>query len=236
MEFEESVISLSRCSMILWVVLMLSMFSLPLILLREKFTLAWRKARLEVSMKTPLFTNHVRNKLIIEAIIMFIHPMPFFLNKKISFGAEDYYYYHLNDFLHVLSLIRFTYFLHQCLSLSRFGSVSAHRISEMVGHDANEAMLIKYKMKNKPFVTTFYFMVFFFFIFVQIIQIFESPIYRNDVSLKSKKGGTAGGTDNGEISSLDQSSYINSMWVLISTFCTSRLSLNCKSASVILCQ
>jgi hypothetical protein len=102
-----------------------------MVVLREKLELELKKIRGEVNIKKKLMSSDRFTWVLFDCFMMFLHPYPFFVGKKIwvyNVATNNMIYYHWNDIFSMLAVIRICYFMRTTFELSSWRSRSAERV------------------------------------------------------------------------------------------------------------
>lgn len=129
LEFEEKIGT--KNEEILYMNLFLSFTCSILIIAREKYGLKLKKMQGHINERENLISSEAYKTIFQELLITFLHPYPFLLGYKIQFFNRQtnfYIYYHYNDFLSLLLLIKKIYIFNSVLQLTEWKSSSSQRI------------------------------------------------------------------------------------------------------------
>ena len=114
-----------------WINMGFTFFACILILMRQTFLLQYKKLCREVEQSDSLASSGLMRKVYLEWLLLLIQPYPWFIGRRIYFENEiighDIYYY-VNDFLQLISLVRYFYLISAFLHLTKWRSASAVRI------------------------------------------------------------------------------------------------------------
>ena len=99
--------------------------------MKEKLALSLMISKGLVNKKVWLLESGRMGKLLRDCIIMFLHPYPGLVGRRIEVYNDilgQIIFYHWNDILHFLVLLRLVFFLDITFEISRWRSISAERI------------------------------------------------------------------------------------------------------------
>lgn len=111
--------------------MILSIFSCIFILMRTIMCLDLAKVRREVELNNSIWSSGMWKFMFCEWMLLLIQPYPFFIGHRHTVYnniIKHDIYYHLNDYLQLLSLFRYVYLVSSFLNFTMWRSSSADRI------------------------------------------------------------------------------------------------------------
>lgn len=114
--------------------------------MKENLELSLLKQRGFRDSSETIWTSGRFKQILIEWIIFMAHPYSVLVGKKHYVYNKligNYIYYHVNDYLQLLSLARYVYMVPVVLNMTRWKSSSADRICRMYGCKANSGFTIR---------------------------------------------------------------------------------------------
>lgn len=125
LEYEERNEEIAR--VICWIIFLSSIFLAFLTMMRYQAKLEWLKSRKSISDKETLLTSGMYITLLFELLVSFPHPTPFTINQRmyysnVSVGIPDdgSFYYHVNEILSLISMIRVLFIFRTVLIATRW--------------------------------------------------------------------------------------------------------------------
>jgi hypothetical protein len=101
---------------------MLSVVNSLLVVMRENLVLRLMKSKGEINDKVWLFQSHRFGQMMTDCCVMYLQPYPFLVGRRVEIYNHilgQNIYYHWNDVLHVLLLLRLVFFLNITFEISR---------------------------------------------------------------------------------------------------------------------
>ena len=139
--------------------------------------------------------------------IFLLQPMPFIVGYQVYFFVppiNDYVYYHVNDFLNMLSIIRLCYSIGKVIIFSSWMSHSAKRVCNLYGAQHDLLFAIKCVVRGQPITVAIVLLWLTILVYANTARICEAPL---DRIVKTGMPHT----------------YLNSVWEVILTTTTSKL-------------
>lgn len=133
-----------------------------------------------------------------------LHPYSVLVGKKHYVYNDligNWIYYHINDYLQILSLARYIYMVPVILNMTRWKSSSADRICRMYGCKANTGFTVRCLMQDQPEIFNFTLFIISIMWFAQAVRVCEAPIARVDKNM-------------------NHHNFINACWSVILTMTT----------------
>ena len=205
LEYDERNEEIAR--VICWIIFLSSIFLAFLTMMRYQAKLEWLKSRKSISDKETLFTSGMYITLLFELLVSFPHPTPFTINQRMyysnnSVGIPDdgSFYYHVNEILSLISMIRVLFIFRTVLIATRWYNNRSQRVCGMYACENDYLFVIKCLMKKSPYTLVFGSMTISIFWFGYLIRVCEGPLNR--------------------IGMQNFHAYSNSMWNIIITMTT----------------
>lgn len=176
------------------------------VVMRENLYLKMSKNRGTAKATDNLASTGRYKLVILECILIMIHPSPFFVGWKehvFNESLQQGIYYYVNDYFQILSLVRFTYFLTSVLNISIWKSRSAHRVCKLYECEGGSKFAIRALMKVNPSVFNTVLFTATMILFTHGMRVAEAPISR-------------------VLSEMDDFSFINSLWAVTMTMTTGK--------------
>ena len=124
--------------------------------------------------------------LVCELLITVIHPMPWFWNIRIYFDnfmkydtelkAFSIVYYHVNEILTLIMLLRIILIIRTLLMMSNWYCNRTSRVCNMYACEADYLFVIKCSMKERPYTIITIAMLVSIFSFGYAVRICEAPL------------------------------------------------------------
>jgi len=152
-----------------------------LTIVRFQAKLEWLKTRKVISNKSNLITSGFMVPMIIEILISAVHPMPWTWNHRVDFFNEPtqaYAYYHLNEILLLIMLLRVLLIIRTLLMMSVWYNNRTQRVCAMYACEADYLFVIKCIMKKQPYMLVTSAMAISIFYFAFAVRICEAPLSR----------------------------------------------------------
>lgn len=107
---------------------------------------------------TGILNVYRKRDLLPEFILLFIHPSPFLVGIKTWFYSDiinNYFYYHVNDYLSMLQSIKWAYITVLLIFRSQYANSRSHRVCNMFQSQCDTLWVIKCLLKVRPFSNIF---------------------------------------------------------------------------------
>jgi hypothetical protein len=140
-------------------------------------------------------------------IIFLLQPMPFIVGYRVYYFVppiQDYVFYHINDFLNMLSIVRLCYSIGKVIIFSSWMDHSAKRVCSLYGTDHNLLFAVKCVVRGQPITVAVVLLWLTIVVYANTVRICEAPLDRVARATLSH-------------------TYLNSIWEVILTTTTSSL-------------
>lgn len=190
---------------LLSIVFVCTILLIILTVIRYLMQIRFNKIRKTISKKETIWSTGDWKYMIGEIILVSFHPSPFLVGIQVhwknAFFSEDIYY-HVNEFFHILILLRFVIVARVLLVSTVWISNRSIRVCNMYGTNATYLFGVQCLMKTNPFLLVSLLLFFCLLIFGYALLIAESPLSRL------------------EGSSFNLSNFGNAVWCMIITITT----------------
>ncbi|KRX03311.1 hypothetical protein PPERSA_05669 [Pseudocohnilembus persalinus] len=192
---------------ILWVIFISCILNALTTVVRYQSILDYQKSRKEVSQRSTLLNTGQIYHLILEFILVIIHPSPFLIGQKFTFVnswagpiTQQQVHYFYNEILSLLGICKLFIVVRTLLLSTKWFSNSSNRVCNMYGKKPNVLFVFKALMQSNPYLCLFFVYSITLIFFGFALKISEAPLYRTgQVGFKS---------------------YANSFWTIIVTMTT----------------
>ncbi|CAD8158445.1 unnamed protein product [Paramecium octaurelia] len=169
---------------------------------RYQTKIQWLKSRGVIGPREKFYDINENFYMIIEIVIYCLIPLSFTETMRISFynvaqGAEAYY--HINEMLTLLMVVRVIYLYRTVLTLTFWASNRTLRVCDLYSCEHNYLFVVKSLLKTSPYLTQFLMLLSLIFVFGYQLRICERPLTRFNENI-----------DNLGV-------YYNSVWCIIIT-------------------
>lgn len=168
-----------RCIWLLSLSLFMSIQACLFTAIKEGIKLELDKSLMKVPYHQNIITSGRWIRVLINWVIILAHPYPFLVGKTTTMynGIHEVeMVYHINDFLHMVSMIRIVKMGLKFINLTTWKSNSSRRVCQMYGCEADTMFGVKAMMKNYPISFLFSGLLAGILYFAILVKYCESPM------------------------------------------------------------